>query len=91
MDGKKEENFDWLGVYPYRRDGTYSRVKWIRGPAQLMEILPKIRKHVSRKLEVAITNGGDEIVFQSLNGVIVWDGLGFAQVMPGVEVLESSS
>lgn len=87
----KEEDYGWLGVYLYRRDGSYSRAKRIRGPAQLMEILPKIRKHVSKKLEVTITNDSDEMVFQSLNGVIEWDGLGLAQLMPGVEALESSS
>jgi hypothetical protein len=83
MNGSKDKEWDWLGVYLFRKDGTYSRAKWIRGPDQLKKILPKIRRHVEKGLEVRITNSLDEMLFfYTRESGIEWDGIGLTRLMP---------
>jgi hypothetical protein len=65
MNANKDDDWAWLGVYLYRRDVTYTRAVWIKGPAELEKMLPKIRGHVKKRLEVSITNSEDEMLFHA--------------------------
>jgi hypothetical protein len=81
-DAKKDDDWDWLGVYLFRDDGTYGSATWIKGPDELKKMLPSIQGHVRNKLEVRITNSGDELLFHSMEGGVEWDGIGLTQLMP---------
>lgn len=65
----------WLGVYLYRADGTYTRAMWAKTSEDFRKMLPKIRKHVKNRLEVRITNTGDELLFHATDKGIEWDGM----------------
>jgi hypothetical protein len=82
MNAKTDDDWPWLGVYLYRRDGTYTRAMWIKGPEELEKLLPKIRERVRKRFEVRITNGSDELLFHARNGGIEWDGIGLKPLMP---------
>ena len=64
-----------LGVYLYRADGTYIRAKWAKTPEDFRKMLPKIGKHLKKRLEVRITNSGDELLFHATDKGIEWDGM----------------
>lgn len=81
-DTEKDDDWDWLGLYLFREDGSYGSAVRIKGPDELKKVLPSIQGHVKNKLEVRITNSGDELLFHSIDGGIEWDGIGLARLMP---------
>jgi hypothetical protein len=77
----KVSEWKLLGVYLYRADGTYTRAMWAKTPEDFRNMLPKIRKHVKNRLEVAITTTGDEMLFHATDKGIEWDGLGLEPLL----------
>ena len=81
MSESHDKEWDWLGVYLYRHDGTYTRAKWVKSPQELVNMVPKLHKHIKSGREVAITNTGDEMLFHARGGGIEWDGLGLEPLL----------
>jgi hypothetical protein len=54
-----DEGHGWerLGVCLYRADGRYPPATWAETPQEFGEMIPAIRSHIRKKLEVRITWG----------------------------------
>jgi hypothetical protein len=84
MEGSKvrsmhdDEGHGWekLGVYLYRADGRYPPATWAETPKEFGEMIPAIRAHIHKKLEVRITNSEDHLLFHATQNGIEWDGIG---------------
>jgi hypothetical protein len=64
-----------LHVYFYREDGRYPPAKHAETPEAFAEMVPKIREHIDKKLEIRITNGDDHMLFHATQKGIEWDGI----------------
>ena len=81
MHESRNEEWNWIGVYLYRADGTYFRARWLKSPQDLVNMLPKIRTHIRSGRDVAITNSADEMLFHATKNGIEWDGLGLEPLL----------
>jgi hypothetical protein len=54
----------------------------VKTPEKLTALLPKLRDHVRKRLEVRITNSSDELLFHSTSKGIEWDAIGLKPFMP---------
>lgn len=64
-----------LGIYLYRADGRYGPAKWAETRQEFARMIPAIRDHVDRKLEVRITNTDDHLLFHATQKGIEWDDI----------------
>jgi len=74
----KSAGWEWLGIYLYRADGTYTRAEWVKSPEELVAHVPQIREHMKNRLEVRITNSDDELLFHAIDNSVEWDGIGLS-------------
>ncbi|MBV9506242.1 MAG: hypothetical protein JO323_14675 [Acidobacteriia bacterium] len=75
--------WQWLGVYLYRADGTYSGAEWAKTPEEFRRLLPSIQEQIKNRGEVRIANIDDHLVFHATDKGIEWDGLGLAALLCG--------
>jgi hypothetical protein len=76
MHDDEGRGWERLGVYLYRADGRYPPAVWAETPQEFGEMIPAIRAHIGKKLEVRITNGEDHLLFHATRNGIEWDGIG---------------
>lgn len=72
-----EQGSAWqrVGVYLYRADGRYPPATWAETPEQFAQMIPNIRQHVDKRLEVRVTNTHDHLLFHATDNGIEWDGI----------------
>lgn len=70
-----------LGVYLYRNDGRYPPATWAETPKEFAGMVRQIREHVDKKLEVRITNPGDQLLFHATKEGIEWDGINLKPIL----------
>lgn len=81
MSDERGSAWQRLGVYFYRSDGRYPPATWAETPQQFADMIPKIREHLDKKLEVRITNSDDHLLFHATDKGIEWDGIGLKPMM----------
>lgn len=74
----RNESPGWqpVAVYLYRADGRYPPARWAQTPEQFAEIAPRISEHMSKRLEVRVTNTQDQMLFHATEKGVEWDGIG---------------
>ena len=75
--------WQWLGVYLYRADGTYSGAVWAKTPEEFGKLLPAIQEQLKNRREVRIVNIDDHLVFHATAKGIEWDGIGLGALLFG--------
>lgn len=70
-----------VGVYFYRADGRYPAPSWAQTPQQFEKMIPQIREHVNKKLEVRIVDAQDHLLFHATDKGIEWDGSGLTPLL----------
>lgn len=75
MSDERGSEWQRVGVYFYNAEGRYPPATWAEIPEQFANMIPKIREHVDRKLEVRITNTDDHLLFHATDKGFEWDGI----------------
>ncbi len=70
-----------VGVYFHRADGRYPAARWAETPRQFEKMIPQIREHVNKKLEVRIVDTRDRLLFHATDKGIEWDGSGLTPLL----------
>lgn len=78
MSEDQDNGWEWLGLYLYRANGTYSGALWAKTLEGFSQMLPRVRRHLKSWREVRITNTGDYLLFHAANGSTEWDEPGAA-------------
>ena len=70
-----------VGIHFYRADGKHPSATWAQTPQQFEKMIPRIREHLHKKLEVRIVNTQDQLLFHATDKGIEWDGSGLAPLL----------
>lgn len=70
-----------VGVHLYQADGRYPSATWAQTPQQFEKMIPSIREHIHKKLEVRIVDTQDQLLFHATQKGIEWDGSGLAPLL----------
>lgn len=81
MHDDRGSGWKTVGIYLYRADGRYPSATWATTPQQFEKMIPQIREHIDKKLEVRITNAEDQLLFHATHKGIEWDGCGLAPML----------
>jgi hypothetical protein len=73
--------WETLKVHFYRPDGRYGPPDWAETPKEFAGIVRQIREHVDKRLEVRITNPGDQLLFHATKEGIEWDGINLKPIL----------
>ena len=68
-------------VYLYRADGRCESGRITRTQEQFRSLVPSILENVQARREVVITDSYDELVFYSVGGRTLWDGMGMSRLL----------
>ena len=70
-----------VGVHLFQADGRHPSATWAQTPQQFEKMIPSIREHIQKKLEVRIVDGRDQLLFHATRKGIEWDGSGLAPLL----------